>query len=279
MLSLIIFTLLTTGALAIPRPAAQTDKGESLSMCERATNCELRADATGKLRPRFIAGMEPGSENYNRRLSKRDYPPGYPQTEVTFSDSTIYWGCGVDPATTLGNLSSLCNGGSCDETASYDLDITYVTPTPGTVDLNAGKEKLNIAASGHYPTWFRDGLVQAVQAAAGATNITQWTRGQEYHLGPLKRDNGPQAWKDTHPKDIGTCDVAMMSGYLGMTVMASPDDMEAQIDVTISLENIEPGWCKFSEEFSLGSAVAGAFGSAGAVVAGFMGVASAVCSG
>lgn len=107
-----------------------------LVACQRATNCETYTDPSGLERIRFKAGMEPGSKDYDKpvgNLAKRDTTdaPGYPQTQVTVGDQTLWWGCGVDPVQTINNLSSICDtSGECVSNEPWTLPIEYVSPDP-----------------------------------------------------------------------------------------------------------------------------------------------------
>ncbi len=186
-------------------------------------NCETYTDFSGQLRARFIPGMEPGSQDYERRivLAKRDSPTGYPQTDVTFGDSQISWGCGIDPVATLWNLTNICSEGPC-EGDPYNLSITYVSPLLGGTAL-ATTQKLELGVTdGHYDTWFRNGLVQAAQIAMGAGGVVTWDRDQAYTHGELsKRDNAPSVYL---PKGYtGSCEIATTPSKIGITVNSSPD--------------------------------------------------------
>ena len=78
--------------------------------CQAADNCETYIDpVTGFTSVRFVKGMEPGSDDYNSRIAsakvKRD--DGYPKTQITVGDKTVYWGCDTDPVAVLDHVVSI----------------------------------------------------------------------------------------------------------------------------------------------------------------------------
>lgn len=285
MLSIALPLILATAGLANPMSMPQASNngvdasGGALARCEAATNCETYTDVSGQLRTRFVPGMEPGSKDYEHRvaLAKRDPPPGFPQTSVSFGDEQVSWGCDAHPLAELGNIGSICSDGSC-EGSPYDLSILWVPYLPGGTAEAIANEKLEIGATGHYPPWFHDGLVQAVQLAMSADGIIHWYSNQGYSQGTLKeRDDiremgAPAGWD-------GECNIAITPTKIGLSVYSSNDTVEALIHVTITTPNISPGFCA-SATTALGVAgsVAGMFDGAGPVIAGVCGIASASCA-
>lgn len=108
-----------------------------ITACEAADNCETYIEpTTGRPSIRFKTGMEPGTEDYISRLakSKTKRQSGYPQTQVTVGDTTIYWGCGIDPVATLNNVSC-ATWGQCIDTDSFSTFIGFgVYSSPSTLE-------------------------------------------------------------------------------------------------------------------------------------------------
>ena len=275
-----ILALLATMALAGPlspqnsllenrSPSAQSGY---ISACEAADNCETYIDpTTGQPIIRFKAGMEPGTEDYTSRLakSKSKRQSGYPQTQVTVGDTTVYWGCGTDPIATLSNVSSICaTSGQCINTDAWSTSVTYATP-----DLDVSSpEIMTITAQGTYPTWIRDGLVEGVQAAMSAPGvITYSVVNYMVTTGPINK-NGPQTEGES-------CIVANAPDFIGLGVYSSANTLEATIAVSIAVQTPDNGFCAtVGPASSFTGAISGAFGPVGAGIAAIFGIISAACT-
>ena len=275
-----ILALLATMALAGPlsprnsplesrSPSAQSGY---ISACEAADNCETYIDpTTGQPIIRFKAGMEPGTEDYTARLakSKTKRQSGYPQTQVTVGDTTVYWGCGIDPVATLNNVSSICaTSGQCIDTDSWSTSVTYGTPDS---DITSS-ETMTITAQGTYPSWIRNGLIAGVQAAMSAQGvITTSTVNYMVQTGPINK-NGMQTEGES-------CQVAQAPNFIGLGLYSSPNTLEATIAVSIAVQTPNNGFCAtVGPTSSFTGAIAGAFGPVGAGLASIFGVISAACS-
>ena len=280
MLHVSILALLATMALAGPlstsdsllenrSPPAQSSY---IIACEAADNCETYIDpTTGQPNIRFKAGMEPGTEDYTSRLakSKNKRQSGYPQTQVTVGDTTIYWGCGIDPVATLNNVSSICaTSGQCIDTDSWSTSVRYGTPDS---DVTS-PETMTITAIGTYPSWIRNGLVAGVQAAMSGNGIVK-TSTVNYIVttGPITK-NGQQIENES-------CQVAKAPNFIGLGLYSSPTTLEATISVSITVQTPQNGFCAtIGGPSGLTAAIVGAFGPVGAGLAAIFGAISAACS-
>ena len=278
MLQVAILALLATMALAGPLSSSNLlleDRSPSaqasyITACEAADNCETYIDpTTGRPNIRFKTGMEPGTEDYTSRLakSKTKRQSGYPKTQVTVGDTTISWGCGIDPVATLGNVSSVCaTSGQCIPTDSWSTSVNF-----GSAPHSSTSETLTITALGTYPSWIRNGLVEGVQAAMSAEGvITTSTLNFVEFTSPTNGD------RPTQKRDAESCQVAKAPNSIGLGVYSSPGALEATITVTIAVQTPQNGFC--STMTSVAGAIAGAFGPVGADLAAIFGVVSASCS-
>lgn len=281
MLQVAILALLATMVLAgplsssnllleDPSPSAQASY---ITACEAADNCETYIDPiTGRPSIRFKTGMEPGTDDYTSRLakSKTKRQSGSLTTSITFDDTTISWGCGIAPATTLGNVSSLCHAsGQCIPTDSWSTSAFFGPAPPSGA---SSSETLTITANGVYPSGMSNDLVQGVQVAMRAKGvITTSTLNFVDFTRPTNGDRPPQK------RDDDSCQVAKAPDYIGLGVYSSPNGpLEAFIQVTITLQRPENGFC--AKISSITGAIAGAFGPVGADLAAIFGVVSASCS-
>ena len=281
MFYLSLLTMLAVKALAgpllpdNPMPVARSPSSEPgyISACEAADNCETYIDpASGYTNIRFKTGMEPGSDDYKSRVanSRVKRQSGYPKTLVTVGDATIFWGCDVDPVETLAKVGDICaTSGSCVSNAPYSKDVTYVVPG----QTSSKGETLTIGATGTYPTWIRNGLVKAVQAAMSGKGIVHTTK-VEYGVatGVINRD-GIQL-KDE------SCNVAKAPSFIGLGVFSAVNVLEATMQVTATMVDPEPGFCgsEVGDVAALTGAIVGAFGAVGAALAAIFGVVSATCA-
>ena len=229
---------------------------------------KLHRCLTGRSNIRFKAGREPGTEDYTSRLakSKNKRRSGYPQTQVTVGDTTIYWGCGIDPVTTLGNVSNICaTSGQCIDTDSFSTSVTYATPGANEVSY----ETLAMTATGTYPSWIHNGLVEGLQAAMSAQGvITSSIVTYMVSIVPLTHDGAL-----SKPE---SCQVAQAPNFIGFGVYSALNTLEATIEASIALQTQTNGFCTTMS--SIAGAIAGAFGPVGADLAAIFGVVSATCS-
>ena len=277
MLHVSIIALLATMALAGPLTSTNLsleDRSPSapssyIAACEAADNCETYIEpTTGRAKIRFKSGMEPGTDDYNSRMANSNVKrqSGYPQTQVTVGDHTIYWGCDIDPVATLGNVSSICaTSGQCVETDSFSKSVTYTTPGS---DSEEDSETLAITATGTYPSWFRNGLVEGIQAAMSAKGVI--TTSEATYVATIGPNtiNGQQI-------TTKSCQVAKAPNYIGLGVYSGPDTLEASIGISIALHTHQDGFCKMFT--AIAGAIAGAFDPEGTPLAVIFGAVGATC--
>ena len=269
MIHISLLAFLATLVFAGPLP--NSGQSSYISACEAADNCETYTDPTsGYVNVRFKSGMEPGTDDYNTRVanSHAKRQSGYPQTQVTIGDDTIFWGCGVDPVATLSNVGAVCaTSGQCITNAPYTETVQYVSPT---VNVQTA-EPLTISAVGTYPSWIRNGLVQGVQAAMSASGVVN-TTAMDYIVttGPINK-NGPQIEGET-------CNVASAPSFIGLGVYSAQNVLEATITVTVDVQTPASGFCALAPASALSGAVVSAFGAPGAALGAIFGTVSAVCA-
>lgn len=280
MLYISLLALLATGALGNPLPGnsmletrSPSAQSNYLSACEAADNCETYTDPnSGRTHIRFKSGMEPGTEDYVNRVAKakakRD--DAYPQTQVTVSDATILWGCDTDIIALLGNLEGICaTSGQCISNNPYSQDVNYAAPG----QTFAETETLTLSATGTYPTWIRNGLVQGIQAAMGASGVIS-TQTVSYAVsdGPINK-NGIQQHGES-------CSVSTAPSFIGLGVYSAANTLEATISVTAAVGTPGSGFCGTGggSAAALAGSIAGAFGPVGAGIAAIFGVVSAFCT-
>lgn len=263
--------LLTTNSMLETR--SPSTKPSYITACEAADNCETYTDSTsGQTHIRFKSGMEPGTDDYKTRIanSHRKRQSGYPQTQVTVSDSTILWGCDTDPVAVLGNVVGICpSSGQCITNTPWSEQVTYASSERTDVTT----ETLVISATGTYPTWIRNGLVQGLQAAMSASGvISRSTINYSVKTGPINKD-GVQI--EGH-----SCSVATAPSFIGLGVYSAPNTLEATISVTAAVGTPSTGFCASggAQASTLTAAIAGAFGPVGAGVAAIFGSVSAFCT-
>ena len=294
----------TTNKILVERAVA---KANHISACEAAPNCETYTDGQGRERVRFKKGMEPGTSDYNHRMTRRDPSSNLFEkrvdgpmvkmtaadkkkldavvkadaglhTYVTIGDTAIYWGCSVDPVQALGNLSAPCaSTGACDSSSPWTLPVTYVTPN----DYEETDQTLSITASGHYPPDDYNQFLQAVTTAVSGPNVVRWSRGVTVDSGDIdKRDTGPEdAPTDTITHGpVGSCDVAQFSDFISISVY-NGENLRGTIDATMTMVMNTPSFCTgvVGKALQIGSAVAGMFPDGGPL-AGTLGMVSASCS-
>ncbi|KAK0511185.1 hypothetical protein JMJ35_006737 [Cladonia borealis] len=273
-------------ALAGPLPSTNSvlegrspsSQSSYITACEAADNCETYIDPTsGRTNIRFKAGMEPGTDDYNSRVanSKIKRQNGSPYTQVTLGDHTISWGCGIDPVATLGNVSSICaTSGQCIPTDSWSTTVDFPLLPP---ENSKNSETLTITATGTYPSWSRNGLIEAVQAVMSAQGvITDSTVPFE-----TETDSHPTGTRPPQKRvdSDDSCTLAQAPNYIGLGVYFADDALMSTFDVTITLQEQTNGFCsKFSSIAALTGAIAGAFGPIGADLAAIFGSISASCS-
>ena len=274
-----LLTILAVKAFAGPLPLSDSmpvarspsSKPEYIVACEAADNCETYTDpSSGYTNIRFKSGMEPGSDDYKTRVAnsyvKRQ--SGFPKTQVTVGDATIFWGCDVDPVAILDKVSDVCaTSGACISNAPYTQDVTYVDP----VQTSTTTETLSITATGTYPSWMRNGLVKAVQTVMSGNGVVETTKMEYGVAGPINKD-GIQITE-------GSCNVAKAPSFIGLGVFSSANVLEAYLQVTVTMVKPDSGFCggELGNAAALTGAIAGAFGPVGAGIAAIFGVISATC--
>ena len=257
---------------SMPMARSPSSKPEYIIACEAADNCETYTDpSSGYTNIRFKSGMEPGSHDYKSRVAssyvKRQ--SGYPKTQVTVGDATIFWGCDVDPVAILDKVGDVCaTSGACITNAPYTKDVTYAVPGQNT----ATAETLSIAADGIYPSWIRNGLVKAVQNVMSGKGIVETTKVDYGVDGAIGKD-GIQITAES-------CNVAKAPSFITLGVYSSATTLEAHVSVTASIVKPESGFCAsgVGDAAALTGAIAGAFGPVGAGLAAIFGVISATCA-
>ena len=269
-----LLILLGSAAWASPlaaRNEATPAKPSYITSCEAAHNCEIYTDAKGKLKPRFKQGMEPGTAAYDDHQKAAAHTKrGGSNTEITVSDSTIWWGCGVDPVQTLNNVSSVCQtSGACLSGSPYTLPVGYITPDSG--DAQPNPETLSISATGNYPSWLHNGIVEALQAVMSAKGVVN-TQSAHWGSGPASGREGALT--------AGTCQVSQAPSEIVLTYFSAPNTLEATVDVTVTLGSDSGGFCggALGDSAALVGAISGAFGAAGAGIAAIFGAISATCT-
>ena len=275
-----LLTLLATKVLASPLPTSESISiprspagiPSYTSACEAADNCETYTDpSSGRVNIRFKSGMEPGTEHYNTRVAnsytKRD--SSNTTTTITVGDSTIFWGCDIDPVATLGNLINVCpSSGSCLSDEPYTDQVTYVTPGQDT----SSSESLSITAVGTYPPWMRNGLVEGVQAVMSAQGvITTQTANYLVVTGAIGKNGGQSQG--------ASCQIATAPTFIGLGVYLN-GLLQASFQVTASVGTPGSGFCAngLASTSALTGAIAGALGPIGAGVAAIFGIISASCT-
>ncbi|KAF2836741.1 hypothetical protein M501DRAFT_1018623 [Patellaria atrata CBS 101060] len=260
MLTSTLFALLAGTALAVPTTSAVKSPihPEQLAMCEAAENCETYETPDGLL-IRFKAGMEPGSEDYNRRfpngtehgaIVKRDT-----QTHVTFGRTSINYGT-TNPCDALHHcLYDYCHEGSCDpnicQTDTQDIVRQGTSSGPR-------HRTISISANGQYNGWEeRDHYVDAVVAAASQGQ--KWTQ-HDWCIHTRDGDDcGTQWWGEQ------TNFVSVNKWYNG--------NFRGFIQAQVSMDGGDDNWCG-----RLGGALGSIAGVVNPIAGGFFGFVSALCS-
>ena len=182
----------------------------------------------------------------------------------------------INPAGTLGNLNSICpSSGNSIANEPYTQSIMYTVPNPGSYGKHLVPDSLVISAQGFDETDRQEMLVHAVQAAVSANGLIQWDRGQQWAFTVLPIS--PRIDQPALATYKGTCDLATFSSYIGVDLWSNPGESATHLDITISLPNLDNGFCGalVMGIDGLGSAVAGAFGGPLAV---FLGAIGTVCA-
>ena len=137
---------------------------------------------------------------------------------------------------------------------------------------NASPETITIDATGTYPPWIRNGLVEGVQAAISAKGfITTSTVSYDVYTPGFAKDDGGA-------ETTASCQVAKAPDFIGLSRYSSPSSLDAFITVSISIQTPQNGFCgTIGPASSITGAVAGAFGPVGAGIAAIFGTVSAVC--
>ena len=245
-----------------------------LSECDRAVNCERWTDETELVRPRFKKGMEPGSADFEKRMALVKRDSDAVSTSFAVNDNQLTWGCNIDPVQTINNLSSICFDGSCPGDP-WSQTVTYVPAAPGSVAHGQPGYTLEISVvDGHYPTWWRNGMIQSIQDVMASPKFITWDKNQGWEEHNYKRDNAPGV--DPQPGTSGYCDVATTTTGISLTTTHG-DALFAILDIKISIADGAPGFCAAAGILNTGGTLLGAIPGLGAVLAGAMGTITAVC--
>ena len=178
------------------------------------------------------------------------------------------WGCGIDPVVTLGNLTSVCQpSGNCLKDSPWSSNVVHVAPgQPG-----KNEETLSITASGSYPTDRYEDMMKAV--AGTASGLVTWANNVPV-ITPTRREIGPAGSTTSY------CNVAQFSEEIDMSVYSADGNLEAFIQVSMTLVELLPGFCSKTASTALGltGSIASGMGEAGAEVSAFTGFLSAFCN-
>ncbi|OCL02403.1 hypothetical protein AOQ84DRAFT_349179 [Glonium stellatum] len=234
---------------------------EVLGLCESAENCETYDTPQG-LMIRFKAGMEPGTEDYNKRfpnttehatLMKRNT-----QSHATFGSTSISYGT-TNPCDALHHcLYDYCHEGSCDpSTCTADTQDIYQQGASS----GPRSRTLDISSQGQYNGWDeRDHYVDAVVAAASKGQ--QWTQ----HNWCIRTKEGD---------DCGTQWWGQQTNFISVNKFYN-GNLRGFIQAQVAMDTGSGGWC---------SSVSGLLGSAGAIAGainpiagGFFGFVTGLCS-
>lgn len=205
MLHFTLLALLATQALGIPANfivehlEARSTTPEFILACQAASNCQVSTDSNGNT----ITEM---TSSASTNTVEEKSPPGYPKTYITFGDSSFAWGCDVKPEVVLGNLGSLCpSSGLCLPDKPYTTAVGILKPDPGKT-ANPGPQSgtLTMKSTGTYPPTLRNGMVQAMQAAALENKILKWDKGQKWSQLSTKK----RSIEDRTVFEDGNADVA-----------------------------------------------------------------------
>ena len=259
-------------ALAGPRspsfPRNASSQSDVVSRCENAVNCETYRDANNKLRVRFKDGQEPGTEafeNLHKSLKgKRDGA----STSITLSDDTIWWGCAVDVVSTLNHVGDICKTtGSCLTSEPWSETVEWADPSAGT----SGTDTLTLTAQGNYPTWLRNGIVDAVQATYSAKGVIE-TQNTQFQANEGFNQNGPIY-------SLQPCTISKAPQEIDIVYFSAPNVMEATIQVVATVQPVDNGFCATGEAqgTQLLGAIASAFGAWGAGIGAIFSTISAEC--
>ncbi|KAL8870796.1 MAG: hypothetical protein Q9174_003240 [Haloplaca sp. 1 TL-2023] len=261
--------------LASPLPEHPSpETPEHIILCEQASNCETYDHPNGHLAIRFKPGMEPGSPDYEQRMSRRHQKREDQTTKVTIGDNKLYWGCEEDPVKLLNKLGDSCKtSGQCVSDDAYSKEIDYLEPdntvSPATP---RGQKTLSIAGEGQYPSGMRNALVKAIQEAAGA--IVKEHKHIQWNAKKLKRESA----MINLPTDNegGFCDVKELSSHIGLNVYKGGDSLVAFMEAKVSIDDGDgnEGFCK---GLDVTASIAGALGPWGAAAGGFLGTVKAFC--
>lgn len=179
----------------------------------------------------------------------------------------------------MNNLSSICaTSGECVSNSPWTLPIEYVSPAAAEQSAT-----LTLTATGGYPSWLRNGLVGAMQQAAGAKGLITWDRGQSFGQNDInkkmkKRDTAAEDDPaDSMDDPVGTCDVASFTSYFGLQILQDADTIIGHIDMVASVPDLQSGFCAvLGGPTALTGAVASMFPE-GAPLAGILGAVTAGC--
>ena len=283
MLHFTLLALLATQALGSPtnfivehlEPRADSTTPEFISACQAASNCKVTTDSNGntitEMTSQPPADKEEGS------------PPGYPKTYVTFGDSSFAWGCDVHPDVVLGNLGSLCpSSGLCLPDKPYTTAVGYLKPDPGkTADPGPQSATLTMKSTGTYPPTLRNGMIQAMQAAALENKIVNWDKGQKWSQLSSKKRSIEDRSIPPPPTHVitGTCDLATLSSFLGVTSYANNLTLTAVMTATVTLPDPVDGFCGSATQgiAGLGSTILSLF-PGGAAAGAALGILSGACA-
>ncbi|KAL8658793.1 MAG: hypothetical protein Q9226_000775 [Calogaya cf. arnoldii] len=268
-----------------------------ITSCEAAVNCETYVDPVfNRTLVRFKSGTEPGTEDYaarfpnpitkRRLLSPNPFPNGdnpfpnvdpftdkSPHTVVTVSDDKILWGCDTDPVAILDHVGDICaTSGHCISNKPYTQEVNYVEPK----NNYPSTQTLTIKAEGFYPSWMRNGMVQAIQAVMSTEDfITKEDLNYIVGFSP--------ATKDGQEIKSAKCSVATAPAFIGVSVYNAAGSAEgpirANIAVEIAVGTPEKGFCAGGTKdiTAISAAVTSAFGPIGAGFAAIFGTISASC--
>ena len=267
-------TLFASTALAGPLsslfPRDASSQTDVISRCENAVNCETYQDDKGKLRVRFIEGQEPGTEAFDNlhKSTKKGKRDGGASTSVTLSNDTIWWGCGIDVVSTLAHVGDVCKtSGSCLTSEPWSETVDWADPNAGT----SGTDTLTLSATGNYPPWLRDGIVDAVQATYSANGVIT-TQDTQFQASEGFNQNGPIY-------SLQLCTISQAPQEIDIVYFSAPNVMEAIIQVIATVQPVNNGFCAqgVAQGLALVGAISSAFGAWGAGIGAIFGTISAVC--
>ena len=199
-------------------------KSDAISRCEQAVNCETYRDAKGRLRVRFKEGQEPGTSAYEELHKTTKVKRDGATTSVTLTDDTIWWGCSIDVVDTLGHVADICKeSGSCLISEPWSETVDWADPDAST----SGTDTLTLSATGNYPSWLRNGIVDAVQAMYSADGIIT-TQDTQIQVQEGFNQNGPIY-------TLKPCTISKAPQEIDIVYFSASNVMEATVQVIASV--------------------------------------------